>query len=263
VTDPRLPASQYAKADNLAARKRLWSEAVAEPSFDLVAWVLDLADIETGSRLDVLDAGCGNGDYAGALDERSHRGVYVGLDRSHGMLEAFDAPARVQGDLTALPVADRSFDVVIAAHVLYHVPDVGAAVAELSRATRPRGLALAVTNGPDNLIELKSLVEEAVGTGWRMTRPADRVFGLHNGEPILAEHFSETRRVECPPGRLVVTNADLVADYVASVGDLYQAEAKTRWATVSARVHALASAAVERDGAIRFTRSTGAFVCRP
>ena len=47
-----------------------------------------------------------------------------------------------QLDLMALPYADRSFDAIIANHVLEHVPDDKRAISELFRVLRPGGFAL-------------------------------------------------------------------------------------------------------------------------
>jgi SAM-dependent methyltransferase len=48
----------------------------------------------------------------------------------------------VQGDLTALPFADGSIDVLVCYHVLEHVPADKAAMAEIARVLAPRGTAL-------------------------------------------------------------------------------------------------------------------------
>jgi len=45
-------------------------------------------------------------------------------------------------DITAMPFADQSFEAVICSHVLEHVPDDRAAMAELLRVLRPGGWAL-------------------------------------------------------------------------------------------------------------------------
>lgn len=51
-------------------------------------------------------------------------------------------PELVQADLMDLPFPDASFDVVICSHVLEHVPDDRAAMAELARVLTPGGRAL-------------------------------------------------------------------------------------------------------------------------
>jgi SAM-dependent methyltransferase len=48
----------------------------------------------------------------------------------------------VQASLTALPLRDDSVDVLICYHVLEHIPDDGAAMAEIARTLDPGGLAL-------------------------------------------------------------------------------------------------------------------------
>jgi SAM-dependent methyltransferase len=58
----------------------------------------------------------------------------VGVDR-------FNPSADVQADLTGLPFPDGRFDVVLSSHVLEHVRDDDAAIAELARVLRPGGWA--------------------------------------------------------------------------------------------------------------------------
>ncbi len=101
----------------------------------------------------VLDMGCGGGRHAFAL-YRAGADV-VALDRSASdlveveamfaaMREAGEVPAgaraqAVRGDAYALPFADGSFDAVVAAEVLEHLPQDERAMAELARVLRPGG----------------------------------------------------------------------------------------------------------------------------
>lgn len=90
----------------------------------------------------VLDAGCGGGLVAKGLAEAG--ATVVGIDRSAGSLGVACRAVRerflpVQGRLERLPFADGSFDAVIAADVLEHIPDLPAAVAELARVLAPGG----------------------------------------------------------------------------------------------------------------------------
>ena len=97
----------------------------------------------------MLDAGCGGGLVAKGLAEAG--AIVVGVDRSVGSLgvarratAAIGAVGAgrfvpVAGRLERLPFADGSFDAVIAADVLEHIPDLPATVAELARVLAPGG----------------------------------------------------------------------------------------------------------------------------
>jgi SAM-dependent methyltransferase len=194
------PPGQYADDRNLHARQRLWQSQV--PSFDIVAWVLDLAGLMPGAW--VLDAGCGNGKYLRALRER--RINAVGCDRSSGMLRAAAHPALINADVTALPVRDGAFGVVLAAHLLDLVPDRSTAIRELRRVLAPGGTCVAVTTGPQHLRSLRDLIERAV----RLRTP-DWMMGAHR----LSVHAGE-RRGPAPRG---FPGGDLRPSFYGRTGD--------------------------------------------
>lgn len=256
------PPTQYATDRNLAARQRLWTTCRREPAFDLMPWVIDLAGISPGGTQRVLDVGCGNGAYEAVLRARRHRGLRVALDLSAGMLAQVEDAARLQADVERLPLAAGAFDVVLAPHMLYHVPDIPSALREVRRVLRPGGVFVAVTNGVANLAELRDLIERAVGNGYQMRRPADTQFSLEEGDAVLRQAFGSVTRVDCPRCDLVVDDVDALADYVASIADFYEAHAGRPWAEVVERVRDLGAGIVAREGEIRFSTAVGAFVCR-
>ena len=92
----------------------------------------------------ILDAGCGGGLVARELAAAGAE--VVGVDRSLGSLGVARRAANgsgsfqpAQGRLERLPFAGGSFDAVVAADVLEHLPDLPAAVAELARVLAPGG----------------------------------------------------------------------------------------------------------------------------
>lgn len=116
----------------------------------------DRFGLRAGERL--LDLGCGFGRHT---YEALQRGAsVVSCDMALTELETINNTTRllvnegsfkaelsqtaVQGDGTALPFADNSFDKVIASEVLEHIDDDAAAIGELLRVIRPGGV-LAVT----------------------------------------------------------------------------------------------------------------------
>jgi SAM-dependent methyltransferase len=255
------PPTQYADDGNLRARQRLWDHQ--DPAFDLAGWVLDVAGVEPVRS--VIDVGCGNGMYLRAMRAR---GVdAIGCDLSIGMLRAAgDDQPLLNGDAARLPVRDAAADVVLAPHMLDHVPDRAAAVHELRRVLRSGGTCVAVTNGSGHTREVKDLVELAVRTGtpgWTMRGQLSSAFSLENGAEQLAVAFDDVtcvRPADAAP--IVITDAGVVADYVASVADHYDPEVDRPWRDVVDDVRQAVQHVIGAEGRFVVHGDPGAFVCR-
>jgi ubiquinone/menaquinone biosynthesis C-methylase UbiE len=104
---------------------------------------------------DLLDVGCGPGMMVRELlDSRPGAFRITALDRSPAMVDACarraagtDTVRALVGRIEAMPLPDACFDVVLAMGVLEYT-DVGAALAEITRVTRPGGLVLVTMLNP-------------------------------------------------------------------------------------------------------------------
>jgi methionine biosynthesis protein MetW len=109
-----------------------------EQAYNKVVLKQVLACLPRGGR--VLDIGCGSGVLLGRIGERA--GYRAGVELSTA---AAAAAARVADEIVNLPVdgelpfAPASFDVVICADVLEHLPDPAAALSAVSKFCRPDG----------------------------------------------------------------------------------------------------------------------------
>jgi len=253
------PPGQYTDDRNLRARQRFWLHQ--DPYFDDVGWVLDLAGLSRGMR--VLDAGCGNGVYLRGLRDR--RVAAVGCDLSTGMLQAAAHPALLNADVTALPLRDGAVDVALAIHMLYHVPSRDTAIRELRRVVAAGGTCIAVTNGSRHTRSLRALVERAVreeAPSWQM-RPATHAFTAENAAAQLGAAFETVtcvRPASTPP--VVIRDAAVAADYVASLAAHYQDETARPWEDVADDVRRQVQAVIDDEGAFMTSGDLAAFICR-
>ena len=110
-----------------------------------------------------------------------------------------------------------AFDAV-AVWMLYHVPDVDRALAELARVLVPGGRLVAVTNAPDHLHELRELLGVP-------RRGVFHPFSGANGAELLRRHFA---RVEARDGAGTIRfpSRDEVLGYVESSRALFVTKAE-------------------------------------
>jgi SAM-dependent methyltransferase len=117
-------------------------------------------------------------------------------------------------DAQALPFATASFDVVIANHMLYHVPDRGMALAEIRRVLKPAGTFFAATNDHVHMQELRDVAERFLPDSSHL-RSANERFPFDVATSELSRHFGQVQ-LHRYHNNLVVTDADALADYMLS-----------------------------------------------
>jgi SAM-dependent methyltransferase len=104
-------------------------------------------------------------------------------------------------DAAHLPVADGSVSVVLAMHMLYHLADPEAGVAELARVLVPGGLVVVSTNHSRDKRELDELWQAAARDVLGATQVPARVslssrFPLDTAAGRLREHFTDLELID-------------------------------------------------------------------
>jgi SAM-dependent methyltransferase len=201
LDDPALVAQEY--ADDTRLRRRAAAYTGAGTAVD--ARVPLVAAVVEASPARVLEVGCGWGELAEWVARETGAEV-VATDLSPRMVEL----ARERGidatvaDVQLLPFDDGAFDVVVAAWMLYHVPDLDRGLGEIARVLRPGGKLVAATNSITHLLELRELV----GSG-----PSSITFSRESGQELLERHFVAVRREDID-GTLSFADRDEVEEYV-------------------------------------------------
>jgi SAM-dependent methyltransferase len=182
LDDEGFVQGQYGSTSRLETRISVWRAGPDGRTAQDVA--LELLAATAPARL--LEVGCGTGSLAERCAAELRCDV-TALDSSAAMVRATAAHGlhAMIGDVQELPFADGAFDCAVAAWMLYHVPDLGRAIAELARVLRPGGRLVAITNGEDSLRELW----EAVGS-----EKLPSTFSRENGAESLGRHFAHVER---------------------------------------------------------------------
>jgi SAM-dependent methyltransferase len=259
--DNYLQTVQYANSNRLSARANIHAKYGRG---DWFSWLASQPDWPCEG--DVLEVGCGPGWFWG--EAASHLPARLRLqltDLSHGMVtEALNrvrASAhwnQVEGcvaDASTLPFPDASFDVVLASHMLYHLPDPRDGVTEIARVLRSNGIAVIATNGISNMRELLDLRRSVFGG--EHGDQVSSVFTLENGRPMLEAVF-KTVELRQYPDLLVCTEPRDIIDYLTSSppGDgasEHQIEALREAVTIAFH---------KSGGKFTVTKDVGVFLCR-
>ncbi|HEV2088369.1 MAG TPA: class I SAM-dependent methyltransferase [Cryptosporangiaceae bacterium] len=248
----------YRDGSHLDARVRLHRDFTTA-SVPWYRWVFDQLVAHTPDVAAVLEVGAGTGTLWTTNLDRLPMAWWVWLtDLSPGMVAemcaAVDGVPQLivaEADAADLPLGEHAFDTVVANHVLHHVSDPCAVLAELARVLRPGGRLLAATNGHRHLTELFSLLNRLPDA---RRPPFTLSFHLDNGADLLAGRFCDVR-MERFADELRVTDAEAVVAYLRSTagGDGLTDEQVTQ-------IRAEVDAAIVREGAFRVTKDVALFV---
>lgn len=132
---PLRPRNDYRQYDDLA--EHWWR---TDGDFAALHWLADArARIVPRPAPGALavDVACGGGLMAPHL--RGYRHVGVDLSEASLALARDHGVEAIRGDVTALPLADETADLVIAGEIFEHVEDLDATVAEVARVLKPGG----------------------------------------------------------------------------------------------------------------------------
>ncbi len=158
--DPGVVRRQFDRASATYDESAVLQACVRQQLIDRLDWIAFVPDA-------VLDLGCATGHAARALGTRWPKARIIAMDFAAGMLREaarHDKDGRCEylcADALELPLPDASIDLLFSNLMLPWCDDLDAALVEIARVLRPRGLLTFTTFGPDTLIELHEAWHEA------------------------------------------------------------------------------------------------------
>jgi SAM-dependent methyltransferase len=171
----------------------------------------------------LLDIGPGTGTYLRRLAEGGHTGRLLGLDISSAALAGLSATpgvGAVLGDARALPFRAGCVDVVTARHMLYHVDDPLAALAEMRRVLHSGGTFAGVVNLEDNLPVTRRLIGDVLTA--HGLDAGSFAHGVHAGNlPGMVREVFGHAEIHRHDNALVFPSAEPVVAYLRSCLGLY------------------------------------------
>jgi SAM-dependent methyltransferase len=262
INDPTHVRRQYHTPDNLQVRIQT-HEQYSQPKVDLPHWVVEQIPWDGTER--IIDVGCGNGAYTEVARQRGR--YYIAADLSFGMLQTLPFPnlPRVNLDAQFLPFTSNSADLLMANFMLFHVPDLDQAIAELARVLRPGGRLLASTNSSHTMPELPALGQAAarrLGLADLPLFPQRQLtFDLETGAAALERHFSQVTRHDLP-GALIFPSPEPVIAYIASTKERITANLPPglTWDDLTTTLHDLLTEHIAQHGHFRVTKRLGLFI---
>ncbi len=191
---------QYKTNENLGKRINLWSFGTNPES--LPEWIFKKIKLKEKER--VLELGCGTGQlWLENLREIPSNCSIILSDFSENMLNtakrnlaSLKLPIKFKIiDAEKIPYPNQSFDVVLACHMLYHVPNIQKALLSINRVLKPSGRFISTTVSRNHIQELKNFLSQ-FDLDIEMKNKFFSEFRNETGEEILKPFFKEIELFE-------------------------------------------------------------------
>jgi len=246
----------YIKKDTLSTRANL-HDKYSSNKYGWFNWVFD--QLQLKENMNVLELGCGTGRIWEEHEKLLPGNIKIVLtDLSPLMIEktkekfkGYDNFCFKAADIENIPFEDEKFDIVMANHMLYHVPDIKKALSEVSRVLKKDGCFYASTVGENSRKELEDIYSNYADKA-NFSFSKDLSFTLENGEEILRKFFGKIEQ-RFYIDALEVTSADDLMNYIISYNDIPPAIYDEIYKTIKDRIN--------KDGVFKIRKDQGMFIC--
>jgi ubiquinone/menaquinone biosynthesis C-methylase UbiE len=219
-------------------------------------------------NLKVLEMGCGTGLFWMANRNEIPESWSIMLsDYSEGMLDGTrkalsginrNFQYRVL-DAGNNDFPDKSFDIILANNMLYHVDDRPAALSHISRTLKDDGVFIAATMGKKDMMELDSLLYDFLSNLKKNFRFREKGFSIENGFDQIKAFFPNVK-IERYEDVLKIDEIEPVIRYYLSFNGMYDGLEILPQENVNAFRKYLLNVLNDRK-VISVTKDKGIFIC--
>ena len=258
MNDPKKVQEMYINSDTLSTRINL-HEKYSVNKYGWSNWVFDQYKFSENDN--ILELGCGTGGAWLGRDAHIPQDAKIILtDISALMVQKAKANLGANKhfsfqvmDVQNIAFDDGYFDIIIANHMLYHVPNISKALAEIKRVLKNNGCFYTSTIGLNHLKELGDIYRLYEGKA-QFGYSNEVIFNLDNGEKILNEYFGAVVK-RLYMDSLAVTDIHDLMDYIISYNDIPQ--------SIYDEIYGKIAKEIKAKGAMNISKDSGMFVCRP
>jgi ubiquinone/menaquinone biosynthesis C-methylase UbiE len=252
---------QFATDKKLTTRISFYTKYSENP-YPFTDWLFDKYKFKEGDS--ILELGCGSGSHwEGKIEKLPKRCRLVLSDFSNGMVDT--VKERYSGtfanvdceniDIQNIPFDKNMFDLIIANHMLMHVPDLNKGLGEVRRVLKDDGIFYSATDGDGGMRPFFHNIIKQFNP--RTTAFSEKLpFSLQNGKELLCNHFGDVKRIDYQ-GDLSVTNTKDLIDWLKSTV-LISGYSEENLAELYRYFEELR----QKQGAIKIHKETGIFISK-
>lgn len=211
----------YIKEDTLSTRINL-HDKYSVNKYGWSNWVFD--QYQMGENLNILEFGCGTSNIWVERQLPENTNVILTdisplmIEKTKDKLCSINSFSFQVMDIQNVPFSDSTFDIVIANHMLYHVPNLAKALNEVKRILKDDGIFYTTTTGENHLRELQDIYRK-YSDKVKFNYSTDISFTLENGEDLLKKYFSKIEKRRYIDS-LEVTNVVDLMEYIVSYNEI-------------------------------------------
>lgn len=254
--------NQYKNSENFKNRLSLHGYNINKTKWN--SWCFD--NIVFENNMKVLEVGCGTGKFWSENQGNLNKDIEVVLsdfsedmlnNTKNNLIKSNENFIYKKFNSEHIPYEDSNFDIIIAQHMLYLIPNIDKALSEIKRVLKKDGTFYVTTNSCEAMKELNSLVEKFdASMGLHSNGMCER-FNLENGKDILEKHF-KCIDVKALEGKIITSDVDAIVSYKSSTikgSEILKGDKKKKF-TEYIKMY------IEKNEKLEITTKAGMFICK-